>query len=210
MDAEESLAQHWESRYAGSGSLWSGEINPTFREAIESLELDDVSPALDLGCGEGADAVWLARRGVRVTGVDLSPTAVARAAGAAERMGVAALAQFVAADLSEWLRDNAAQRFGLVTATFLHSPTAEGGFDRAALIRAAAGSVRDGGFFVSVSHAAAPPWAAGAFPGVTPAEELANLGAGWEVLRAGVVSRSVERDGDEVTLEDGVVIAHRV
>jgi 2-polyprenyl-3-methyl-5-hydroxy-6-metoxy-1,4-benzoquinol methylase len=71
-----SPAEAWEFRYAQTSQRWSGLPNATLVDLVASLT---PGRAVDLGCGEGADAIWLARQGWRVLGVDISPTAVARA-----------------------------------------------------------------------------------------------------------------------------------
>ncbi len=77
-------AAEWDERY-GDASIWSGQPNGAL-----VAEVADLGPgrALDVGCGEGADAVWLARRGWDVTGVDPSRVALDRAARHAEQAGV--------------------------------------------------------------------------------------------------------------------------
>ncbi|MUL41968.1 class I SAM-dependent methyltransferase [Streptomonospora sp. PA3] len=72
-------AQYWDEKYAGRDRLFSGAPN-----GVLVTEAADLPPgqALDVGCGEGADAVWLARRGWLVTAVDISRTALQRAAAA--------------------------------------------------------------------------------------------------------------------------------
>ncbi|WP_082734104.1 bifunctional NAD(P)/FAD-dependent oxidoreductase/class I SAM-dependent methyltransferase [Microbacterium hominis] len=70
----------WEQRYAERDRIWSGRVNAAVAAVAGGLE---VGTALEIGCGEGADAVWLAERGWRVTAVDLSPTAIRRGAAAA-------------------------------------------------------------------------------------------------------------------------------
>ena len=77
-------AADWDARY-GATHIWSGEPNG----ALMALT-SDLAPgtALDVGCGEGADAVWLARRDWTVTGLDVSRVAVDRARAAAEAAGV--------------------------------------------------------------------------------------------------------------------------
>jgi SAM-dependent methyltransferase len=70
-------AQFWDERYSGRDQLFSGAPN-----GVLVTEVADLPPgqALDVGCGEGADALWLARRGWQVTAVDISRIALQRAA----------------------------------------------------------------------------------------------------------------------------------
>jgi SAM-dependent methyltransferase len=70
-------AAEWDERYAGMGQLWSGEPNGAL-----VIEVAGLLPgrALDVGCGEGADAVWLAGQGWDVTALDVSQVALQRAA----------------------------------------------------------------------------------------------------------------------------------
>ena len=73
-------AQFWDEMYRSRDQVFSGAPN-----GVLVTEVTDMPPgqALDVGCGEGADALWLARRGWQVTAVDISPTALQRAAAAA-------------------------------------------------------------------------------------------------------------------------------
>ena len=78
--------QEWDDRYErGGGALWSGRVNTVL---VAELEGHAPGSVLDVGCGEGADAVWLARAGWTVTGLDVSETALERAAEAARAAGV--------------------------------------------------------------------------------------------------------------------------
>lgn len=78
-------AAEWDERYGATERVWSGEPNGTL-----VAEVDGLSPgrALDVGCGEGADAVWLASRGWRVTALDVSRVALDRAERHARKAGV--------------------------------------------------------------------------------------------------------------------------
>ena len=77
-------AHEWDERY-GDDQLWSGHPNEQL-----VVEVSDLLPqsVLDVGCGEGADAIWLARRGWRATGIDVSAKALDRASRAAKAAGV--------------------------------------------------------------------------------------------------------------------------
>src|ERR1700678_2351955 len=75
----------WDERYAGAEQLWSGEPNASLVAEVSDLE---PGTALDVGCGEGADAIWLAGRGWRVTAIDVSRIALQRAAAAAEQFHI--------------------------------------------------------------------------------------------------------------------------
>ena len=78
-------AAEWDERYTAAERVWSGEPNGAL-----VAEVADHEPgrALDVGCGEGADAVWLARRGWQVTGLDVSGVAIGRAEHHARDAGV--------------------------------------------------------------------------------------------------------------------------
>src|SRR3954470_13610 len=78
-------AVEWDARYAEADQIWSG--NPNGALVTEAAELPP-GRALDVGCGEGADAVWLAGRGWDVTALDVSQVALERAALHAEQAGV--------------------------------------------------------------------------------------------------------------------------
>ena len=78
-------AEEWDERYAERDQMWSGNPNHAL-----AADIADMPPgqALDVGCGEGADAIWLAERGWVVTAIDVSRVALDRAEAAARRRGV--------------------------------------------------------------------------------------------------------------------------
>lgn len=108
--------------------------------------------ALELGCGKGDDAVWLARHGWAVMAVDVSTVALSLAAGNAKAAGVAERIRFDAHDLATSFP---AGTFDLVVASFHHSP--QEWPRNEALIRAA-GAVAPGGHLLVVEHGSPAPW----------------------------------------------------
>jgi len=79
------VQQEWDRRYTDRERLWSGQPNGALVAEIAGLR---PGRALDIGCGEGADAVWLARGGWDVTALEVSGVALQRAAGHARDAGV--------------------------------------------------------------------------------------------------------------------------
>ncbi len=79
--------EDWDKRYASAENLWSAKPNRFLVAEVEHLE---PGRALDLACGEGQNAIWLATRGWDVTGVDYSEVAIAKARSRAEREGAQA------------------------------------------------------------------------------------------------------------------------
>ncbi|MGD8166040.1 class I SAM-dependent methyltransferase [Herbiconiux sp. P16] len=150
-DAATDATTFWEGRYREREQIWSGRPNRALVDVVEALT---VMPgrALDLGSGEGADSIWLAEQGWRVTGVDISATALSRAGEHASDREVADRITWVQADLASWIPPTG---FDLVSACFLHSPVA---FPREEVLRRAAGAVAPGGHLLVVGHAGFPPW----------------------------------------------------
>ena len=105
----------WDERYAGDGRTWSGRPN-----AVLVAEASDLAPgrAVDLGCGEGGDAIWLAERGWQVTAIDFSEAGLRKAAEHAAERGVADRIEFRQADLRTWTPEG--EQWDLVTSCFLH------------------------------------------------------------------------------------------
>lgn len=107
----------WDERYGSADAVWSGNPNPQL-----VAEVSDLTPgrALEVGAGEGADAMWLARQGWDVVGIDVSPVALGKAAAHAVIAGVAERIEWRQADLVEW--EPGDERFDLVTVHFMHLP----------------------------------------------------------------------------------------
>ena len=144
----QSSAEFWETHYATKRTGSSGTPGKLLVRFSEKLK---PGRALDLGCAHGDDALWLARRGWRVTGVDVSETVIGRATARAGAIGVADRTCFERHDLS-WTFPTG--EFDLVTALYLHSED----FPRSAVLRRAALAVAPGGLLLIVAHASFPPW----------------------------------------------------
>jgi len=142
--------EHWEKHYGERDRIWSGRVNVQFADVAAELP---PGRALDLGCGEGADSVWLAERGWDVVAVDISETALGRAKEAAGTRGVTDRIEFVQLDLSE---DFPSGTFDLISSQFLHSTVY---LDRSKVLANAAAALRPNGLLVIVDHGSAPPWA---------------------------------------------------
>ena len=205
MTESTSTQDMWNSMYRESPRRWTGAANVLFAEVVA-----DLAPgrALDLGCGEGGDAKWLASQGWQVTAVDISDEALRRAAEDAGELAVRI--DFQHHDLTRTFPEG---QFDLVSAQFLQSPV---DWDRSTLLRRAAGAVAPGGIFLLVDHGAAPPWSMHKHAHLhfaTPQEVLDGMAldtAVWEVLRADGAQRlATGPDGHEGILLDNVVVLRR-
>jgi SAM-dependent methyltransferase len=203
LDAQE----HWEQHYGARERIWSGRVNARLAEAVEPLR---PGRALDLGCGEGADALWLAYRGWRVVAVDVSHTALQRAAADALYRGLERRIDFQWRDLSDSFPEGT---FDLVAAHYLHSPVR---LDREHVLRRAAEAVAAGGLLLIVDHGAAPPWASKLahdhlFPGVDEVVASLNLDDNeWERVRVeSVLCSAVGPEGQTDTVTDNVILLRR-
>ncbi|OII13645.1 hypothetical protein BIU97_17005 [Curtobacterium sp. MCBA15_009] len=199
----------WEARYAERDGIWSGRVNAVLATVAPTLP---TGRALDLGCGEGGDVVWLARQGWDVVGVDLSVTALERGSRAAVSADVEERTAFVAADLATW---DTAERFALVTASFLQSwPVV---IPRDAILRRAAGFVAVGGHLLVTAHAAPPhgdlPEELRGFRFPTPQADLEAVGVDdtWQVVAAELRERTAStEDGRAHDVVDSVVLVRRL
>jgi SAM-dependent methyltransferase len=209
MDTESggTAQEYWEQHYEERERIWSGRVNAQF--AAVAAELTP-GRALDLGCGEGGDAVWLAEQGWHVVAVDVSETALARAAKEAEARGVLDRIDFQHHDLSDSFPDGV---FDLASAQFLHSTVR---LERPQILRNAARAVAPGGLLVIVDHAAPPPFSKKVphdHPFPSAEEVLAELGlpaAEWERVRVDVAERDgIDPDGEPFTWRDNVMVLRR-
>lgn len=198
--------EFWDARYGSRDELWSGAPNPRLVEHASQL---GVGRALDVGCGEGADAIWLAERTWRVTALDVSPVALARGARRAAAVGadVAWRIDWLHEDLLTWAGPEPAS-YDLVSAQFVHLPEEL----REPLFGRLAAAVAPGGTLLIVGHR--PPDGRAIKPGGPPpglfysaAEFAAPLDErAWEIVVAAALERSDTHHGHT---HDVVLRAHR-
>lgn len=137
--------EYWEDRYSAAGQAWSGAPN----EVLIALAAP-LSPgrALDIGCGEGADALWLAQQGWQVTGVDIAQSALTKARTHAESVDQSAAARidWEQHDLTRWAPEP--RSFDLVSSQFMHLPEPI----RSTLFLSLAAAIAPGGSLLIVGH----------------------------------------------------------
>ncbi len=134
-------ASDWNARYDTSELIWKGEPNQFL-----PLEVADLAPgtALDFACGEGRNAVWLAKQGWIATGVDFSDVGVEKGRTLAAENGVEAT--WVVADVTTW--EPPANGYDLVAVFYLQLAAEE---RRASMITAVR-ALGVGGTLVLVGH----------------------------------------------------------
>ncbi|GAA2096474.1 class I SAM-dependent methyltransferase [Actinomadura alba] len=206
MATHNQAARFWDEHYSRRAAESSAaKVNPRLAEIAGLLPL---GTALDLGCGAGGDALWLAGRGWRVTAVDISASAVHSLQQRASRAGVPVTALCV--DLAE---EFPAGTFDLVSAQYLHTPFA---LDRTRVLRTAAKAVNPGGRLAVVDHGSTAPWSWNQDPNLhypTPREvatELALDSAEWSIERADTPQRQATGPaGRTATVVDHVLVIRR-
>lgn len=199
----------WDERYRQHGSVWSRNPNPALVAEAASLR---PGSALDVGSGEGADSIWLARHGWRVTAVDISSVALARAAERAAEEDATVAGRIIWTHHDLTAMPPPAGTFDLVSAQFMHLPRAQ----RTELYHRLAASVAPGGTLLIVGHHPADLEAGiprPSQPGLLfTAEEIAGEldPDEWEIDVCEARQRSVrDADGNSVTVTDSVLRAHR-
>ena len=200
-------ADFWDERYRSKDQIWSGEPNPVLVAVATDLP---PGTALDVGCGEGADSIWLAAQGWRVTGTDISIVALERAAAAAAtQTDVADRLVWEQGDLLTWEPPPA--RYDLVSAQFVHLPPGE----RESLHRRLAAAVAPGGTLLVVGHHPSDLETSIQRPNLpdlmVTAEVMAEVldQAEWLIEASAPERETVDPDGNPVTIADAVLCAVR-
>ncbi len=211
MSVNEMFTQDfWDRRYGAHEHVWSGRPNPRLVEHVSALT---PGRALDVGCGEGADAVWLAERGWTVTAVDISPVGLERAAGHAREAG-STISERITWQHSDLFAPDT-KPFGayeLVTSQYLHMPPEV----RERALGRLAGAVAPGGSLLVVAHHPLDLEIPGLRPNLpelfcTASELAAHLDRSrWEIVLEVAAQRTARpHGGDTVTIHDAVLLACR-
>mgnify|MGYP000507152139 CR=1 FL=1 len=195
----------WEERYQSRPAMWSGQPNQPLVDEVEHLA--EPGTALEVGCGEGADAVWLAGQGWLVTAVDLSTTALKRARAHAEEAAVAHHITFTDGDLEPLVASEGP--WNLVTSLYTH-PERGGRW----LVETLAPAVAPGGMLLVIGHHPTDPHAAehpdlrdAAFDAAEVADVLDR--DAWEVSATLRERTTRTADGHERLWRDSVLAARR-
>jgi 2-polyprenyl-3-methyl-5-hydroxy-6-metoxy-1,4-benzoquinol methylase len=195
----------WNERYLATPRVWSGSPNPVL--IAEAAELA-AGRALDIGCGEGADALWLAERGWQVLGIDVSDVAIDRARDEALSRTLPGRAEFQRADLREWVPER--HTFDLVMAFFVHLPVDE----RDLVFTRLAAAVAPGGTLLLAGHAVNDATSGVGRPSAHLLVDEADLlpyAAGFSTVTTSTRAREVAGPSETppLTVHDVVLVARR-
>ncbi len=200
-------ARYWDKVYTERPASPDPQPNDRLVEIATALPPGDV---LDLGCGGGGDALWLAGRGWRVTALDVSAVAATGLAWKAKSRG---LSDRITAKQHDARASLPELPFDLVSAHYFHTPYAQ---DRTTILRSAADLLRPGGRLLVVDHGSTAPWSWNQDPDVrypTPQEVAAEMDlspARWTVERADMPRRmAIGPDGSTAEVVDHVLLIRR-
>jgi SAM-dependent methyltransferase len=196
-------SQDWDQRYSASELVWTAEPNGFLVPEVAGLP---PGRALDLGCGEGRNAIWLAEQGWQVTGVDFSQLALDKARRISVERGV--VVSWIHADLTEY--QPAPGAFDLVVMLYLHLPAAK----RRQVLARACQALAPRGTLLVVGHDLLNLSQGHGGPQnpevlYTPADIEREL-PGLMIERAERVLRAVNVDGRDVNAVDVLVRAKRL
>lgn len=184
----------WDDRYDGAPSLWSMGPNVFVADRLAGK-----SPAkgVDLACGEGRNAIWLAEAGWDMTGVDFSPVAIQRARERSESV------EWVVADVTTW---EPPQTLDLVLIAYLHLPPE----DITTIVERAAGWLAPGGELFMVGHDRSNLLEGHGGPQdpriLWEVEEITEDLDGLEIVEAGVLDRGVTLDSGDIAIAKDALI----
>lgn len=198
--AEQNEPGPWDERYADN--VWSGNVNPRLPERVSSLA---PGRALDVGCGEGADVLWLAEQGWDATGMDFSAVGLERAALQAVEAGVEERTHWRQEDVRSWMPDGT---WDLVVSHYLHLADDA----MADAVGRLARAVAPGGTLLVVLHhpddVLGTPGPEG-FPAPELVAAVQSADGDW-TIETDVVDRVGTGHGPDVVVRDIVLVAQRL
>lgn len=200
-------AGFWDRVFTQIGPIEDPRPNVRLAEAVVDQPPGE---ALELGCGGGGDALWLAGQGWRVTSADISQVAITRLGSLAAKAGLADRLKAVHQDLSQAVPEGS---YDLVSACYFHTPYV---MDRSKVLRTAASRLRSGGLLLIVDHGSVPPWSWNqdrSHPIRTPQDVAADLALdpySWTIVSADQPSRMADGpEGQRAEVADNVLIIRR-
>jgi SAM-dependent methyltransferase len=189
----------WDDRYAAKDLVWSAAPNERFAAEVNGL---NPGRALDIACGEGRNALWLAEQGWDVTAIDFSQVAIDKGCRIAAKRQVTV----------NWLCENVSTyvlpegEFDLVSLLYMHTDAAE----RQKWLANTLAAVKSGGTFIYIGH---DPSNIGEGSGgpqdpqyLPTAEELVSAMDGFSVQFAGVIERTVASDPGHANETEGTAL----
>ncbi|MEU8825844.1 class I SAM-dependent methyltransferase [Streptomyces sp. NPDC048636] len=206
MSTTDALA-FWDGVHAARPAAGNPRPNAPLIEMVTGLPTGD---ALDLGCGDGGDALWLADQGWQVTATDISAVAVQRLTALARSHGLSDRVTTMRTDLHTSFPPGG---FDLICAHYLHTPR---DLDRPTVLRAATHALRPGGRLLVVDHGSAAPWSWDQDPDTrypSPREIAADIDPAprtWTVERADTRRRTATGPhGRTAEVTDHVLLIRR-
>lgn len=201
------ITKTWNERYLAKPAMWSGKVNPSLEATVQKLP---PGRALDVGCGEGADALFLAERGFATLGVEASSVAVFRAHTEAIRRGPEGIlpVSWLVADIAApwgWREGE----YDLVNLQFIHTDLAA----RTRIWDQAIRAVAPGGTLIIAGHDPAD-----ALQGIPrPPAEMCfsesdlrkSIPDSWAKVEVQTISRQQVVNGAPVEVADIVLVARR-
>jgi SAM-dependent methyltransferase len=198
----------WDERYRSAPQIWSGRPNPHLVSDTGALT---PGRALDVGAGEGADAIWLATHGWKVTAIDISAVALERGRAQAETLGADVSDNITWTQADVLVADLPDAAFDLVTVQFVHFAST----DRTTFFQRCIAAVAPGGTLMIGAHHPSDMNTTLPRPRVPDlfysADELAELlDDQWTITARDARPRlGHDGQGNKVTMHDTVLVAHR-
>ena len=198
-EASSTRRARWDERYDAKELVWSAGPNERFATEIGGL---NPGKALDVACGEGRNALWLAEQGWDVTAIDFSKVAIDKARRLAAMRNVEV--NWLCEDVSSYALPEA--EFDLVSLLYMHTDAAE----RHEWLTNTLAAVKPGGTFIYIGH---DPSNIGVGLGgpqdpqyLPDAEELVKAMDGFSVQFAGVIERTVASDPGHASETEGTAL----